>query len=94
MRWDLGSEQFDVYRLGQVVVAPCFQAGQHVFLFYFAGEENDGDPAFIEALANATGGFQAIHLRHDDIHQDQVGQQVFAAGQCLGTIFCGNNLVT
>src|SRR6266498_332404 len=39
-------------------------------------------------LTDARGRLHPVHHRHDDIHQDQVGLDLFAKSDGLGTVGC------
>src|SRR5579863_573876 len=63
-----------VNRFGDVVVATALEAGFHVLLFAAGGHQDDGGIPQTALQAHALAGFEAVHARHHDIHQDKIGR--------------------
>ena len=55
----------------QVALCACLQGGEELFVVNKAGE--DDDARLGERGEDLFGGFDAIEMGHDDIHQDHIG---------------------
>ena len=72
-RAQLGFEYDEVDRFGQVVVGAGIEAFDQILIAIERREENDRRPFFARHALDPPGGFEAIHDRHHDVEQDQVG---------------------
>ncbi len=68
----LGLEDGEIDRLGQVVVAPGRQAVHQVLFLVERGNENDRHPAATTRCLDAAGGLVTVHDRHHHVHQHQI----------------------
>ena len=58
--------------LGDKIIHPRLKAGTTVFLERIGRHRQDGNLAAAEQPADGAGGFQSVHFRHLDVHQDEV----------------------
>src|SRR5689334_9953840 len=70
---DAGHQFGVVERLGDVVHAAAFQRANNQALVVCRGKEDDGNLRPIRVLANAAANLEAVHLRHEQVEQDEVG---------------------
>ena len=66
--------QFGVVEgLSDVVHAAAFQRANDQALVVRRRQENDGDVSPIQVLPNSHANLESIHLRHQEVEQDEVG---------------------
>jgi hypothetical protein len=75
-RVDPGQQLLTGERLGLVVVGARFEAGHLVFLAAEPGEDQDGRDDAVRAQLAAD--LDAVHARHTDVQQVQVGLDLAA----------------
>ena len=69
-RLDAGHQLAGVEGLGHIVIGAQLQADDLVHVVGAGGEDDDGDVA---RLAQLAADLEAVHLRHHDVEDDQVG---------------------
>jgi len=76
-----------INRLGDVVVHACPQAGIAVFVEGVGSHRQDGGGRTLRQVTDGVCGLDAVHVRHLDIHQDQVVVVGGCELNCLSAIF-------
>src|SRR5882724_10944805 len=81
-------QDLDVQGFGDVVVGAGFDAQSAIVAHGLGGQSDDWYPApTLAARADAPHGFQAVHLRHHDVHQYQVDVWVaLEMLECFATV--------
>ncbi len=65
----------EIQRLGEVIIHPGLQALVPVAGHGMGGQGNDGEVVTLyiaSRIANLTGGLEAVHAGHLNIHEDQI----------------------
>ena len=78
------AQRDEVQRLGQVLVHAGFHAGGHVGVQRVGGQGEDGEVRQLAVAllgTDAAGAFQAVHARHLDVHQHEVGRGLLAGDE-------------
>ena len=86
-----GEQLLERERLGQVVVGPGVEALDPVADGVARGEHQDRDA--VADLAQGAGGLQPVEARHHHVHHDGVGVDAADAGQRLGAVGGGRDVV-
>jgi len=80
-RFDPGDQRALVERLGQILVGAGFESGDDVLAVGFGRHQNDRHERQTGVGLDLPAGFDAVHLRHHHIEQDQIGMVLPCRGQ-------------
>ena len=82
-----------VERLGDVVHAARFQRADNEILVIRRGKKNDRDVLPVRIFLQLPADFAAVHARHEQIEQDQIGRPQGQAFQGRRAVAGGNDFV-
>ena len=80
-------------RLGQVVVAAGFEAGDDILGVGLGGHQDDRDEPVRRVLLEPLHDLDAVELRHHDVEQDQIGLELGRARERLLAVSRGDDLI-
>ncbi len=86
---DAGQQVLLVIGLGDEVVGAAFQPPDHIPRVGERGQENDGNPAVPFVGLDPAAQLVAVHLRHDDVADDEGGLAHCDGGQRLPAVAGG-----